>query len=185
MTDLALTDSTNSTSTDLATTDLLSTSNSVSADLTLHEVGQQFLQYLKTQGKKDNTVATYSKDLEVIEKFFGSDRQIRKIIIPHVAQFLKSDIFLKLPNGKDKAKPTIDKITRFFRMMLIFAQENRMIDVLPLTKDVSLGRNAKKAKVKVVEAIPKEEEKVDEKAEIQQEEILSPMEINEEAEVAA
>ncbi len=111
---------------------------------TLHEAGQAYLEYLKSQGKKERTVYTYRKDLQQIEAFFGADREFKGILAPHVGKFLRSDALLKLPSGKERAKPTLDKTKRVLRMFLVWAVETGRIEKLPLPKGAALGRSVKK-----------------------------------------
>jgi site-specific recombinase XerD len=113
-------------------------------DITLHEAAQANLEHLRAQGKKERTLYTYSKDFEQIEAFFGADRKLKTILAPHVGKFLKSDALLKLPKGGDRAKPTIDKTIRVFRMFLVWAKETERIDKLPLPKDFPMGRSTEK-----------------------------------------
>ncbi|MBU1320580.1 MAG: hypothetical protein KKH67_15485 [candidate division Zixibacteria bacterium] len=111
---------------------------------TLHQATAAYLKYLKTQGKKEATLFTYAKDLEQIETFFGADRKLSAILPAHVGRFFKSDVLLKLPSGRNRAKPTVEKTMRVLRMFLIWAHETRRIDKLPLPKDTPLGRSASK-----------------------------------------
>ncbi|MFH2113683.1 MAG: hypothetical protein ABIJ86_04165 [Spirochaetota bacterium] len=89
------------------------------------------------------TLYTYGKDFEQIEAFFGAGRNLAGILTPHVGKFFKSDALLKLPNGKKRAKPTVDKTRRVIRMFLIWAKETGRVDKLPLPKDTPLGRSQK------------------------------------------
>jgi hypothetical protein len=80
---------------------------------------------------------------EQIEAFFGAERKLSGILAPHVGKFFKSDALLKLPSGKKRAKPTVDKTMRVFRMFLIWAKETGRIKKLPLPKDTPMGRSQK------------------------------------------
>lgn len=111
---------------------------------TLHDAAQAYLEYLRTQGKKEATLYTYFQDLQQIEAFFGAKRKLPSILAPHVGRFLKSDALLKLPNGKKRAEPTVEKTKRVLRMFLVWAQETGRIEKLPLPKDTPMGRKAKK-----------------------------------------
>lgn len=82
-----------------------------------------------------------------IESFFGSDKKLSAILIPHVAGFLKSDALLKLPNGKDRSEPTVRKTVRVLRMFLFWAEERGYIEKTPLPKDVPIGRSIKNEEV--------------------------------------
>ena len=111
---------------------------------TLHEAAQAFLEHLRAQGKTERTLYTYGKDFEQIEAFFGAERKLSAILTPHVGKFFKSDALLKLPNGRERSKPTVEKTKRVFRMFLIWANETGRIDKLPLPKDTPMGRSLKK-----------------------------------------
>jgi len=54
------------------------------------------------------------------------------------------DALLKLPNGRERSAPTVEKTKRVLRMFLIWAKETGRIDKLPLPKDTPMGRSAKK-----------------------------------------
>ena len=72
---------------------------------TLHDAVHEHLEYLKGQGKSERTLYTYSKDLEQVEAFFGPDKKLSAILIPHVSGFLKSDALLKMHGDKDRVIP--------------------------------------------------------------------------------
>ncbi len=105
----------------------------------LKEVGTEYLNYLKEKGLSDRSIYTYGNDLKQITAFFGEDKEIDKVLIPHVGRFLKSDELLK-KKDLDRAKPTIDKTIRFFRMLMLWAKEQGYIENLPLPK-VMMGKN--------------------------------------------
>ena len=111
---------------------------------TLHQAAQAYLEHLRTQGKKERTLYTYGKDFEQIEAFFGAERKLSSVLIPHVGKFFKSDALLKLPNGRERSAPTVEKTKRVLRMFLIWAKDTGRIDKLPLPKDTPMGRSAKK-----------------------------------------
>jgi hypothetical protein len=110
---------------------------------TLHQATQAYLEHLRSQGKKERTLYTYGKDFEQIEGFFGSERKLSAILTPHVGKFFKSDALLKLPSGRERSQPTVEKTKRVLRMFLIWARETGRIDKLPLPKDTPMGRSVK------------------------------------------
>ena len=112
---------------------------------TLHDAAPVYLEHLKTQGKKEATLKTYQRDFEQIESFFGADRGLPSILPAHVGKFFKSDALLKLPSGKKRAQPTVDKTLRVLRMFLVWAKETGRIEKLPLPKDTPMGRSLKDA----------------------------------------
>jgi len=103
--------------------------------LTLKEAVEQYLAHLAEIGKAKGTVATYGKDFELAVKHFGGHKKMDAFLPPHIATFFKSDLVNKLPNGKDRAKPTIDKTKRAVRMLFVWAKESSMINKLPIPKD--------------------------------------------------
>jgi site-specific recombinase XerD len=108
---------------------------------TLHAATQGYLEHLRQAGKKERTIYTYAKDIEQIEAFFGGDKPLAAIRTPQVGKFLKSDALLKLPSGKERAKPTVDKTVRVLRMFLVWAHQSGRIAKLPLPKDTPMGRS--------------------------------------------
>jgi site-specific recombinase XerD len=111
---------------------------------TLQQAAGKYLEHLKAQGKKEATIYTYTKDFDQIKSFFGADRKLSDVRSQQVGRFFKSDALLKLPNGKKRAHPTVDKTIRVLRMFLVWAKETGRIDKLPLPKDTPMGRRAKK-----------------------------------------
>ncbi|MEN6358260.1 MAG: hypothetical protein ABFD83_14400 [Armatimonadota bacterium] len=110
---------------------------------TLHEAIEEHVEYLKSQGKSERTLYTYGKDFEQVEAYFGPDKKLRSILIPHVSGFLKSDILLKMHGDKDRSEITIKKTIRVFRVFLAWCLERGYISKLPLPKDVPLGHSLK------------------------------------------
>jgi len=111
---------------------------------TIHDAGQAYLEHLRTLSKKDRTIYTYSKDFELIEDFFGGDKPLASIRTPQVGKFFKSDHLLKMASGKERAKPTVDKVMRVFRMFLFWAKETGRLAELPLPKDTPMGHSRTK-----------------------------------------
>ena len=112
---------------------------------TLHHAAHAYLEHLKGLGKSERTLYTYGKDVEQVEAFFGSDRKLATIVPAQVGKFFRSDELLKLPSGKERAKPTIEKTVRVLRMFLVWAKQTGRISKLPLPKGTAMGRSAKKA----------------------------------------
>ncbi|MHB1001455.1 MAG: hypothetical protein ACYC27_19625 [Armatimonadota bacterium] len=110
-------------------------------DITLHDALQEYLNYLKAEGKSPRTLYTYTKDTDQIESYFGADKKLTSILIPHVSKFLKSNALLKLPSGKERSEPTVKKTIRVFRMFLVWALGKGYITKLPLPKDLPLGHS--------------------------------------------
>ena len=111
---------------------------------TLKAEAQAYLKHLKGQGKSDRTLYTYGMDFRQMAAFFGEDRQLAKILPGHVGKFLKSDELLKMPSGKERAMPTVEKTKRVMRQFFIWCVDTGRLKKLPLPKDTPMGRSAKK-----------------------------------------
>jgi site-specific recombinase XerD len=110
---------------------------------TLHEAIEEHLEHLKSQGKSERTIYTYSKDFEQIEAYFGPDKKLGSILVPHVSGFLKSDALLKMHGDKVRSEITVKKTTRVFRVFLVWCLEQSYIAKLPLPKDMPMGHSLK------------------------------------------
>ena len=111
------------------------------SEKTLGQAMAEYLEHLKDEGKSERTLYTYTRNTEQIISFFGADRRLSGILVPHVGKFLKSDALLRLPNGNERAEPTVRKTVRILRMFLCWSLERGYITKLPLPRDVPLGRN--------------------------------------------
>lgn len=109
------------------------------SEITLGQAMNEYLEYLKEEGKSERTIYTYGLDVEQIIAFFGAERKLTSILTPHVGKFLKSDALLKLPNGGERAETTVRKTVRVLRMFFVWTLEQGYITKLPLPKDVPLG----------------------------------------------
>jgi len=112
-------------------------------DMTLHDALQEYLGALRENGKSERTLYTYGRDLEQVETFFGPDKKLGSILIPHVSAFLKSDALLKMRGDQDRSEITVRKTVRVFRMFLVWALAQGYIAKLPLPKDTPMGRSAR------------------------------------------
>ena len=112
------------------------------SERTLGQAMADYLEHLKTEGKSERTLYTYGQDARQITGFFGTERKLTSILTPHVGKFLKSDALLRLPNGAERAEPTVRKTVRVLRMFLVWARDNGYIEKLPLPKNVPVGRSA-------------------------------------------
>ena len=115
-------------------------------EMTIHETTAAFINHLRENGKKERTLYTYRKDLDLIEGYFGKDKKLQELRITQVGKFLKCDALLKLGNGNARAERTVAKTIRVFRMMLVWAKDTGLIDELPLPKSTPMG-HSKQAEV--------------------------------------
>jgi hypothetical protein len=113
----------------------------MTAELTLKEACTLYTEHLQAQGKNPRTLYTYGRDLAQIQAFFGPDEPLSVLTLPRVGKFLRSDELLRLPNGQDRAQPTVKKTIRVFRCLVLWLKAQGHIDLVPLPKGVPLGRN--------------------------------------------
>ncbi|MFA6450274.1 MAG: hypothetical protein WCX65_12445 [bacterium] len=113
------------------------------ADITLDQAALQLLNALKEQGKNERTIEVYGRCLENAVEFFGADRPISKLTPILIGQYLKSDAFLKKPNGKAKSDITTCQGRRVLRFMLVWANENGFLADIPLPKSEMKGDKKK------------------------------------------
>jgi site-specific recombinase XerD len=118
----------------------------MSNSITLKQAAKAYLEFLKTQGKSSRTVSTYSRDLAQVQHFFGSERLLCSILKVHVGKFYKSPILLNKPDGTPRAKASLTKTIRVFRMFMLWAQAQGYIQELPLTKDTPMGRSHRQSR---------------------------------------
>lgn len=112
----------------------------MSAPITLSEAANQYLEFLKYQGKSGRTLYTYSRDLKQIQAFFGPERAIGNIPLPLIGRFLRSDELLKLPNGQERARQTVNKTIRVFRMFMLWLVHVAYLPEVTLPKSIPMGR---------------------------------------------
>ncbi len=55
-------------------------------ECTVHQAAEAFIGHLRESGKKERTLYTYRKDLDVVESFFGADRQLAEIRLSPTAR---------------------------------------------------------------------------------------------------
>jgi hypothetical protein len=91
--------------------------------VTIKSVAEAYIDHLTIGGQtKKSTTTVYSNALHLAVTYFGADRRIDSILVPHTAKFFNSAMVNYLPNGRPKAAPTVKQIKRVFRQMLEFAQ---------------------------------------------------------------
>ncbi len=101
----------------------------------LVEKVNQFLEYLKENGKKEKTLYTYGKDMELFIRHFGNGKKVDKITKPLMGGFLKSDLINKTTSGRDKSAITIKKTKRVVSQFFDFLSEQGMMTDSPMPKD--------------------------------------------------
>ena len=126
-----------------------------SQSLTLKNAAPPYLEYLRAAGKGEHTVRTYGKALEVVVDFFGEGKALKALRPADVGRFLKSDALLKKPNGKERAKPTIDQIVRVLRMLLEWAQAQGHVAAVAFPQD-AMPKRRRRQQAQRQETAPQE-----------------------------
>ena len=98
----------------------------------LVEKVNQFLDYLKSKGKKEKTLYTYGKDVELLVNHFGNGKAVNKITKSLMGGFLKCDGILKTASGKDKSHITINKTRRVVSQLFDWMIESEVITESPM-----------------------------------------------------
>lgn len=113
------------------------------SQMTLKDAAPQFIEHLRAAGRKEQTLRTYGTALEVVAGFFGEGKTLKAIRPADVGRFLKSDTLLRKPNGAERARPTVDQITRVLRMLLEWAQGQGIVESVAFPKSALPKRRRK------------------------------------------
>lgn len=101
------------------------------ARLTVHDLRVRYMDHLQRAGLTMGTRASYDSDLEVAETHFGADAWIVAITPQAFGLFCHCPAVMQKPNGAAKAKPTVDKTRRTFRMALEWAATQGWLKAAP------------------------------------------------------
>jgi len=110
---------------------------------TLKDAAPRFIEHLRAAGKKEQTLRTYTKALEVAVGFFGEGKTLKAIRPADVGRFLKSGALLREPSGAERAQPTVDQIVRVLRMLLEWAQGQGIVESVAFPKHAMPKRRRK------------------------------------------
>lgn len=113
--------------------------------LSLGDLAERFLQHLEAIGKSRATVFSYSIDLGVATRAFGTDTDAGTITEAQVAEFFTSDRVTKTRSGKAKSNLTIDKTRRVARQVFTWAATEGLIATSPIPADANPTRKRKAA----------------------------------------
>ena len=125
------------------------------SQLTLKDAAPQYLEHLRAAGKNEHTVKTYGRALDAIAGFFGEGKALKALRPADVGRFLKSDALLKKSNGRERAKPTTDQITRVLRMLLEWAQAQGHVAAVAFPQD-AMPKRRRRQQAQPQETAPQE-----------------------------
>ncbi len=135
----------------------------------LKDACEQYLDHLKSIGKKPSTIGTAKRTLDLLITEMGEDKEVGKILPLHVDKFFKSEA-ATMQAGKEGMKPRAEasvlQIRRIVRSALVWWKEEDYSERLPLPASEKryLEPKAKKAKVAKTDK-PKQTRKAKEKTE--------------------
>jgi len=109
--------------------------DNMSTDVTLNTAVSAYIAHLKETGAAGNTVKIYENALRRAVSYFGENKLLSKILIPHVAALFNSDFIVKSPSGNPLALITIAQNKRVFRQCMQYAVEQGWIKSIPISKD--------------------------------------------------
>lgn len=105
----------------------------MSTKVTITGITHGFISYMRDdEGCTESTLASYLNDLKVAHEFFGADTDVEALTPERVAEFFTSDAVTKKRGGAPKSPISIAKTQRVFRLALIWAVANALIEVAPL-----------------------------------------------------
>lgn len=101
---------------------------------TLRDVVTGFLAWLDSEGAGPGTLASYGMELKIALRELGPDTLVGELTTERVAAFFDGPVVNCTRTGKAKAKSSIDKTKRVLRQALLWAQDEKLVEVAPLPK---------------------------------------------------
>lgn len=99
---------------------------------TLTDVAEGYIAWLDKDGAGDGTLSSYRMELKLALRDLGEATPLADLTSEKVGEFFASDTVTKTRHGKHKAKATIDKTRRVLRLALMWAQDEKLIEVAPI-----------------------------------------------------
>ena len=99
---------------------------------TLYDVAEGYLAALDKDGAGSGTLASYGMELKTAMKALGESTPVASITSKQVAEYFASPAVTRTRTNKPKAKPTIDKTRRVLRLALLWAQDEKLVEVAPI-----------------------------------------------------
>jgi hypothetical protein len=114
--------------------------------ITLKDAVAAYLKHLGNSGAKESTTRIYAKSLDLALAYFGEEKPLTSILVPHVSKFYNSSLVNNHKNGRPKAEPTIKQNKRVFRQCMTFAKEKGFINSAPVPKSERRHARSKASK---------------------------------------
>lgn len=103
---------------------------------TLRDVVTGFLAWLDSEGAGPGTLASYGMELKLAMRELGADTAVGDLTVERVQGFFDGPVVNCTRTGKPKAKSSIAKTKRVLRQALLWAQDEKLVEVAPLAKPV-------------------------------------------------
>lgn len=101
---------------------------------TLHDVMQGFLARLDADGAGPGTIDSYGMECKLALRELGAETLLADMTVERVQAYFECARVLRTRMGKPKAKSSVAKSRRVFRQALLWAQDQKLVEVAPLPK---------------------------------------------------
>src|SRR5687768_123110 len=105
---------------------------------TLNDVVRGFLAWLEREDAGHGTLASYGMELKIALRELGSETAVGDLTVERVQAYFEGAAVTRTRSGKPKAKSSIAKTKRVFRQAMLWAQDEKLVEVAPLPKAASL-----------------------------------------------
>jgi hypothetical protein len=103
---------------------------------TLHDVMQGFLAWLDADGAGPGTLDSYGMECKLALRELGAETLLADLTPERVHAYFECERVLRTRANKPKAKSSIAKTRRVFRQAMLWAQDEKLVEVAPLPKVV-------------------------------------------------
>ena len=104
----------------------------LSPGITLGELAENYLGHLEESGRGHGTLFSYGIELKMAIRELGDGTMVSSLTTKKVKAYFLSDAVTKTRAGKPKAKPTVDKTRRVFRLALTWLEEIEVLAKAPV-----------------------------------------------------
>ncbi len=104
----------------------------LSPEMTIGELAENYLAHLEDEGKGHGTLFSYGIELKMACRELGAGTKVSSLTTKKVRNYFESDSVTRNRKGKPKAKPTVDKSRRVFRLALTWLEEIGVLAKAPV-----------------------------------------------------
>lgn len=109
----------------------------VVAQATLADVARGYLAWLEAEGAGPGTLDSYGLELKIALRQMGETTLLADLTPNSVQEFFDSAPVTRTRSNKPKARSSIDKTRRVWRMALLWAQDEKLVEVAPLPQAIA------------------------------------------------